>query len=339
MSEVRLGIVGCGRIARAYAEAAAGCEDLRITAVADAHREAAEELARRTGARPVDGHAAMTGIDAVLVSTPPDTHVSIATHFAERGVPVLCEKPFALDLESALALARAGRRGGVCVAMASKFRYVEDVAEARRLVHSGAIGDLVLCENAFTSQVDMAGRWNSDARISGGGVLIDNGSHAFDLLRWFAGPLAQVAVAEAPRVQGLEVEETVQVTARSRRGVACRVDLSWSIDRGSDVYLRLSGSAGTVSVGWRRSSLRRRGAEPLEYGSGYDKTAALRQQLRQFARAVRGHDADLVTPIEALASVAAVQAGYEALRKGRWAAIRDFDEAAIAAEARTGDSA
>lgn len=338
MTPVRLGIVGCGRIARAYAEAATRCDEVLIAAVADTRREAAAELARLTGAGACSEHAEIADVDAVLVCTPPNTHVAIATHFAERGVAVLCEKPFALDFASALELARAGRRRGACVAMASKFRHVAEVAEAHRLVRSGAIGELVLCENAFTSYVDMAGRWNSDAHVSGGGVLIDNGSHAFDLLRWFAGPLARLAVCEGPRPQGLAVEETVGIAALSRRGVSCRVDLSWSIDRGSDVYLRLSGSAGTAIVGWQHSRWRARGGDWIEFGTGYDKTAALRRQLEQFARAVRGEEADLVTPLEALASVAAVEAGYEALRRGRWAMVREFDDAILSGESRPGDS-
>jgi len=232
---------------------------------------------------------------------------------------VLCEKPLSTDLSSAWAMAGAVRRSGTLLTMASKFRCVEDVAAAKRLVEAGAIGDVVQADNCFTARIDMASRWNSDPAVSGGGVLIDNGTHSVDLLRLFLGPLVDVQAIEGPRLQGLAVEESVRLFARNRRGALGCVELSWSLPREQESYLTLHGTRGVIEVGWRRSRWRPAGARIwTPFGAGYDKVRAFSRQIDNFARAIRGEEDLLVTMEDALASVEVVEAAYRALRASRW---------------------
>src|SRR5581483_10535880 len=105
--------------------------------------EAAEALAERLGCPAFASHRAMSlacPLDAVVVCTPPVTHPEIALHFLRRRVHVLCEKPLSIDVRSARLMAFGARRSGALLAMASKFRYVGEVAEAQRLAASGAVG-------------------------------------------------------------------------------------------------------------------------------------------------------------------------------------------------------
>jgi predicted dehydrogenase len=235
---------------------------------------------------------------------------------------VLCEKPFSIDSGSARAMVAAAARSGAILTMASKFRYVDDVVKAKSLLASGALGEIVLFENAFTSRVDMSSRWNSDPQVSGGGVLIDNGTHSLDIMRYFMGPIAEVQVVEGKRIQGLRVEDTVHVFARSAGGVAGSIDLSWSINKELDRYISIYGSNGTVAIGWKESKYRQFSSRDwVVFGKGYDKLQAFRSQIDNFAGAIAGKEALLITPEDAVASVEAIEAARLSLSGSRWAPV------------------
>ena len=211
---LKLGIVGAGAIARAYAQAIAATDAADLVAVADSNPIAAASMAGAAGAQAFASHAdlAASGLcDAVLVTTPPVTHADIVVDLVQRKLPVLCEKPFSVDLESARRMARAADAAGVVLSMASKFRFSDDVIAARGLVASGVIGTPFLLENVFTGVADMTQRWNSDEAIAGGGVLIDNGTHSVDIARYFLGPITEILAVEGPRIQKMAVEDSVTV--------------------------------------------------------------------------------------------------------------------------------
>jgi len=262
--------------------------------------------------------------DAILVCTPPSTHPAICTEFLERGVPVLCEKPLSTDPKSTRAMVKLAERKGVVFTMATKFRFVEDVIRAKSIVSSGILGDVVLFENAFTARVDMSGRWNSDPAISGGGVIVDNGTHSIDIVRYFLGPIEEVFAVEGKRVQCVEVEDTARIFVRSVHGVLATIDLSWSIDKQNESYVDLYGSHGVVRVGWRESRYRQLSSSDwVRFGTGYDKVQAMGGVVRNFVKGVRGEEPILVTGEDMIASAEVIDSIYSALGRDVWNPVRN----------------
>jgi len=322
---MRLGLVGAGAISQSYVLALRGCETARITAVADLRPEAAKTLAEDIDCAAYDSHeklAEEANVEAVIVCTPPNTHPDICRTFFARGIGVLCEKPLSIASGDAAQMIESAAAAGVVFTMASKFRYVDDVIHAKSLVASGVLGEIVLFENAFTSHVDMSRRWNADPVVAGGGVLIDNGTHSVDIVRYFLGPIEAVSAVEGKRIQDLAVEDTVRLFVRTTSGVLGSIDLSWSLNKDLESYIDIYGSNGTIRVGWKASKYRPLSSQDWTvFGSGYDKVQAFRRQMENFCCAVRGEEQLLIGPDDALASVQVIEAAYESMRRDDWVPV------------------
>ena len=324
LAPLRLGLVGAGAISQSYVQALRGSETACIVAIADVRPQAAKALAESIGCEAYDSQEKFAdgGIDAAIVCTPPDTHPDICQRFFARGMSVLCEKPLAIESSNAAKMIEAATAAGVVFTMASKFRYVDDVIRAKSLVASGVLGEIVLFENAFTSRVDMSRRWNSDPSVAGGGVLIDNGTHSVDIVRYFLGPIEAVSAVEGKRIQGLAVEDTARLFVRTKSGVLGGIDLSWSLNKDLESYIDIYGSNGTIRIGWKESKYRPLSSPDwIVFGKGYDKVQAFRRQVENFCQAIRGEERLLISPEDALASVQVIEAAYKSTRRDDWVTV------------------
>ena len=317
MKRVRLGLIGAGAIGITHAQAAQRSDRVLLAAICDQEIRRATALAPPSGARAYDSIQAMRleeDLDGVIIATPPSSHQPIAEYFLAEQVHVLCEKPLAPTVEAATSMIATAERSGAILTMASKFRFVEDIRRARAMIEAGEVGEVLMLENVFTSSTPMGGRWNSTPAISGGGVIIDNGTHAVDIFRYLCGTLHDVRATEYHCFQRLPVEDTALLFARCENGAVATSDLSWSIDKRSASYLRIHGTRATIEVGWQSSRVRRDGdAEWRPFGSGYSKIESFARLLDNFAAAIAGDEAPEVSNDDALASVVSVDAAYRSL--------------------------
>lgn len=322
---LRVALVGCGAIARAHARALEHTADiLEPVALMDIDATALERMCRETG---LPGHASLTALmeqeepDAALVLTPPSSHEPIVCELLRSGVHVLCEKPLATAPELALGMVGTARKADRVLMMGSKYRYAEDLIEARGILREGRVGEVLLFEILFSTLVDMSARWNAVPAISGGGVLMDNGCHCAEIARFLLGPVTRVR-ARLEHREGLEVEDTAQVLLEVLGGAIGSVELSWTGHREARAYLRVYGSEGTLEIGWTGSRYYREGdAGWTDFGSGYDKLTAMQRQLRNFAGSIRGSEVPMITADDALASVKVIDAAYRSATGQTWTEV------------------
>jgi len=257
-------------------------------------------------------------LDAVTIATPPAEHAGVAMACFRAGLHVLCEKPLALNRREALTILRAAARKRRHLLLATKFRHVPEVMRARELIRAGAIGEPLAFEVSFCAPVDMSKRWNGQRQLSGGGVLIDNGCHAIDLVAFLLGAVTRVHATPLKPLQQLAVEDSVTIQMEAGAGIIGRADVSWSLSIGRDSYLVVYGSRGTVELGWNVSRFKRAGHSWRAIGGSYDKIGAHCRMANCFADIITNGGQRWISALECLQTVAAVDAAYRSVQSGGW---------------------
>ena len=325
--EFKLGLVGCGRISQSYVQAAMTCPTLKLVGVMDTRPEAARstgEVAECRTFTDLESFARESGAEGVIICAPPAEHRPIACTLLQAGMHVLCEKPFSTNWEDAVAMVNTATELDLVLMMASKFRYVEDVIRAKAIITSGMLGEIQFYENRFCGKVNMKDRWNSDPQVGGGGVLIDNGTHSVDIVRYLMGPIGMVHAQEGKRIMQLPVEDTVCLSFLTRQQVNGTVYLSWSINVDSGGYINIYGTDGALSIGWKETKYQHHGhPEWVTFGVGYNKVDAFKNQVLNFVETVRGSAEPVITMEDGLASVKVVEAAYQSMRQQNWQEVEE----------------
>lgn len=186
-SPLRVGLLGYGFGGRFFhaplIASAAGCELIGVVTRSDERRG---ELAQDHPGTPPYGslaELAAAGAQAVAISTPAATHIALAREAIAMGLPVVCDKPFALDAASARETVEMAERRGVPLTVYQNRRWDSDLRTVRGLIQDGRLGVVSRFESRFERFAPRQG-----PPASGGGTLLDFGSHLVDQALVLFGP-------------------------------------------------------------------------------------------------------------------------------------------------------
>jgi predicted dehydrogenase len=188
---VRIGIIGAGFARTTQIPGFKNCEGAQVVAIASAHREHAEEVAREFDIPHVEddwrGVVARDDVDLVSIVTPVVTHCEMTLGALDAGKAVLCEKPMAMNAVEALQMMERAKEKRVLALIDHELRFLPGRIKTRELLHSGVIGRVNHVDLLFRSE-SRASRarpwdWWSDLN-QGGGALGAIGSHLIDSCRW-----------------------------------------------------------------------------------------------------------------------------------------------------------
>ena len=234
MATHRIGIIGSGAIAQnhviGYRKAGA-----KIVALCDvnpgtlAQRQQEWEIA--------DGHTdfhellARDDIDAVSICTPNASHHPITIAAAKAGKHILCEKPVSMQLDQAQEMIDATTAAGVVFQVGHHMRSWSAAAKAKAMIDRGDIGTITYARfrqaHDWSGQRTVRGVFGSK-ESSGGGTLLDNGCHLFDLARYLGGDVGDVFARIATLKFDIEVEDTAISSLGFRSGAMGQVEVAWT---------------------------------------------------------------------------------------------------------------
>ncbi len=230
--EVRLGLIGLGYIGKIHLLGARNAPvclahppvSVRYVSLLTTHPEENRAYAESLGFEKVYKDQAAfleSGIDGVDICTPNAMHFSQARAALERGLPVYCEKPMAMDAGEARAMAGLAAEKGVANQVALTYRFHPSSLRAKAYIEAGVIGDIIAVRGHLfhSSYLDKERptSWRLQNSLSGGGALADLGIHILDQMMYMAGPVdslrafTRTFVADRPASKGAEGRVPVDV--------------------------------------------------------------------------------------------------------------------------------
>lgn len=325
MESIRVGIIGCGAIARAHLRSIQQLPLLQAVAYADIRREAAEALLEEYGGDYAtdDPERLMADprVDAVFVCTHHDTHTAFSLQALTAGKHVFLEKPPVMSLEEGRELAEAVTRSDRVLFIGYKLRFAPLVVKAHTLMpHPYLVVGQMICPRWSETH------WAQDP-VRGGGNVLSQGCHTADLIAFLKGsePVAISATGGTFNHRD-HLVDTLCASIRFADGTCA----AWvQADAGdtpftSKFFFEMFDGHRSITLHDRlhRCVLAEPGQPPQVYTAEEEGPEAAKdpegmlQEVASFAHSVRNGVPPAVSIRDGFRSIAMVFAAFEALRTG-----------------------
>lgn len=326
---MRVGIIGCGRVAQAHVPHLLRLEGVEIVGVCDTDEERARKIAHRFGVRhayrDVSSILRESRPDVVHILTPPQSHKNISIQAMEAGCHVLVEKPMALNAEEADEMIAASRRHGVTLCVCHNQLYDPVVTRARDLVAQGTVGKVVAVEvfwGTLHSRLIREYRnaqWLYDLP---GGIFHEIGPHIVYLQMQFLKNMEVVSAIAKSMGNILPVDDELRVLFDGESSLG---SLSFSVNTKPFLkYLSIYGTDTTIQINLTNSTLvtftnnPRRGSRNIEHG--------LQLLSQTVTQSIRNRQGQRVPPHRVL-----IEKFYESLIEGTAPPVSAEDGRAVVA--------
>ena len=353
MKKVKLGIIGCGWIAQyAYVPVLREIKNAIVLSVFDIDSSRAQQVCRVfSSAKAYEDMNSFfkSGVEAVIIATPNFSHVEYTLNALEKGISVLCEKPIAFLEKEIWEIGNMAKRHNALYVPGMVNRWRKDVQQMQSLLRSNKIGKVTDVSAGWIRKqgVPRPGTWFTNKELSGGGVLVDLGSHMLDICtmimegrepeyyQLISAPLTSEAIKDVgaarwfkrndPEELELNVESTAIVQITYRDGAKLRCNLSWLSSIENDcTYFKICGDKGEIELKtlfgfsteryWNEDTLTVK-VEGITETYHYDKKengsmSAFKEMISNFTNLVQGRLTETGGILEACRLVSCIEQLY-----------------------------
>ncbi|SDB82773.1 Predicted dehydrogenase [Pelagirhabdus alkalitolerans] len=228
MTNLKVGIIGCGNIFPMHAASIEERGDASLVAVCDVKSDRAEVKAAQYNVKAYDDYEQMMDseeLDVVHICLPHYLHGPATDAATKRKIHVLTEKPMAIHYEDAEQMISGAKENDVLLGVIFQNRYNPGSQLIKNMLTSGDLGQIKSAKlqvtwdrsDAYYQNSDWKGTWDKE----GGGVIIDQAIHTMDLMRWFVdSELKYVDASISNRAHEIiEVEDAAEGVIAYKNGV------------------------------------------------------------------------------------------------------------------------
>jgi len=192
MRNYKVAIVGAGQIAHTHLKAMRQSVRSHVVAIADLMEDRVRQVGAEYGCLAYTDYRKMIveqKPDIVIITLPHFLHKEAAIWCAGQGCHILLEKPMALNVAECMEINAAAERNGITFAVGHIQQFFQENIAAKAIVASGELGELVMVNDRRSANYFTASRpaWFLDRAKSGGGIMINLGSHSIDRIQWLTG--------------------------------------------------------------------------------------------------------------------------------------------------------
>ncbi|NJO70094.1 MAG: Gfo/Idh/MocA family oxidoreductase [Bacteroidetes bacterium] len=182
--------------------------------------------------------------DGIVIATPSALHAAQALQSLNNGVAVFCQKPLTLTANEAMKVVKAAEANNLLLGVDFSYRFTEGMQIINQLFKSGAFGEIYAIDLVFHNAYGPDKKWFYNPAMSGGGCMIDLGSHLIDLALWMLDfpevtEVSSVLFSQGKRI-AIPEEETEDyglATLQTKNGTAIQLACSWNLQAGQDAII------------------------------------------------------------------------------------------------------
>ena len=322
MEKVKLGIIGLGYVGKIHLKHCLKIANVDVAAVSDLSKKTLKDAKDAGVKKTFTNYEQLLkepDIDAVIVALPTHLHLQCAKQAAEAHKHIFMEKPIAVNPKEAKEIVATAHKNAVKLMVGYPLRFNEKFRELKAKMERGLLGDVEIAHATYISSGPFFHRadgyspvpvpeWWWHKELTGGGALVDLGSHIINLMRWFFGEVTDIKSQLGYRFN-LDFEDSAVCLTKFDSGTKTVITVGWFL-QGYVLKTEFFGTVDHTLVEHRPGNILLTAAQMLTTGKSKFHQSHL-EELQYFADCLQTDSTPSPSGEDGLKDLEAIEKAYK----------------------------